>query len=169
MKLTKEQLELIKNSDKELDINVIDGEIKITEIDKKWKPKEGELFYIYIPQIGGVALKGWGDDILYDIRNCYKTEKEAREYGKWYEIRKQLIGLAEKLGKPTREDWENLNVKKYCIKYDFDTNKIYCYSGNGIYDYNIYCLSKDFFKRAEKEIGIGDIKYFYKNGWKYNQ
>jgi len=172
MKLTKEQLELIRSSDKELDIDVKNGELKITEIVRRWKPKE-EMFYFYATKEKESDRTFWADNyadnFLHDMGNCFKTEQEAIEYGIWYEIRKRLIELVERLGKPTKEDWENTKILKHCIKYDFDTDKVYCCSTNGIYDNNIYCLSKDFYKTAIQKLGEENIKHYYKNGWKYNQ
>jgi len=173
MRLTKEQLELIRNSDKELDIDVKNGGIKITEINGRFKPKDCEKFYFYSHEEKQPKSTSWSNDwidyILFDSGNCFKTEQEAKEYGIWYGIRKRLIELVERLGKPTKEDWENTKILKHCIKYDFNTDRVYCFSINGIYDHNIYCLSKDFCKIASQKLGEENIKHYYKNGWKYNQ
>lgn len=62
-------------------------------VDYKWKPKVGDTYYYisYGFEAAGVHWSGdYGDNLVYNSGNCFKTEEEAQKYAdKFSEILKE--------------------------------------------------------------------------------
>jgi hypothetical protein len=156
-------LELIKNCDESIIDKVVEVLKKISKTSLKWKPEQNEK-YFYISLFGVVGCDVWCNDIsdnwLYNQRICFKTKKEAEEYKKFLEIKAKIMDIAEELGRPTMEDWENGNKIKYCLEYAFDVKEIEQAQSHRWKEKNIYCLSEDFLKVCLEKIGEEDLKFY---------
>ena len=61
-------------------------------VTKPWKPKNGDAYWRYQPQVGNASLSAWLDDGIdfcrWKLGNCFKTSEEAQSKGK--EIMEQI-------------------------------------------------------------------------------
>lgn len=66
------------------------GELKA--VPKPWKPKYGDAYWRYQPQVGNASLSAWLDDGIdfcrWKVSNCFLTKEEAETKGR--EIMEQL-------------------------------------------------------------------------------
>ena len=66
---------------------------KYKAVPKPWKPKNGDAYWRYRPQVGNASLSAWLDDGIDFCRwksgNCFRTKEEAETKGK--EIMEKLV------------------------------------------------------------------------------
>ena len=69
---------------------LLDGDVKA--VPKPWKPKKGDAYWRYQPQVGFASLSAWLDDGIdfcrWKVGNWFRTKEEAETKGK--EIMEQL-------------------------------------------------------------------------------
>jgi hypothetical protein len=127
---------------------------------KLWKPERFEGYY-------GVHTNGkvnhyvseWGD-ALFEIGNYFKTKEEAEQHIKNLKTKQKLKELAYRLNKGVRIDWDNHKQCKYSI---LACNMLDMYGNYYVRQAGIvYCLSKDFLKVAEEEIGTDKLNEYIK-------
>ena len=55
-------------------------------VPKPWKPKKGDAYWRYQPQVGNASLSAWLDDGIdfcrWKVGNCFRTKEEAETKGK---------------------------------------------------------------------------------------
>ena len=70
--------------------SLLNGDVKA--VPKPWKPKNGDAYWRYQPQVGNASLSAWLDDGIdfcrWKLGNCFKTSEEAQSKGK--EIMEQI-------------------------------------------------------------------------------
>lgn len=90
----------------------------IKESTKRWKPKEGETYYI--PKVNGVKEMsswfwddGFYDNSLYDTGDVFQTEEEARKEYVYRVIRQRVKDAIAELNDGWTPDWNNSTKLKY--------------------------------------------------------
>ena len=70
--------------------SLLNGDVKA--VPKQWKPKKGDAYWRYQPQVGNASLSAWLDDGIdfcrWKVGNCFRTKEEAETKGK--EIMEQI-------------------------------------------------------------------------------
>ena len=70
--------------------SLLNGDVKA--VPKPWKPKKGDAYWRYQPQVGNASLSAWLDDGIdfcrWKVGNCFRTKEEAETKGK--EIMEQI-------------------------------------------------------------------------------
>ena len=126
------------------------------QVDKVWKPQEGENFY-YSDSYNQIKGTLFGctriDNAFYDYGNCYKTPKEAEyerdcqlyltKYKRWLEEHNEPI------------DWNNDQSKWYAVyRYKYDDIVILCecsYKRQGVLYATNYEIIEDFIEEIGEE------------------
>lgn len=156
-----EKDEIIKDLQEKL------AEAEKIEVDnKRWKPKEREIYY-YVEPNGDIDSCEWMtaiydgpfDDWHYLTGNCFKTEEEAEEYKKQIEYTAHYKNYIEEHSEPL--DWNDERQKKYYAGFGYEENEIgvYCYftwKTQG----TIYATSEQIIWDAIKEIGEDNFKKY---------
>lgn len=130
---------------------------------KRWRGEKNEDYY-YILGNGGINTNNEDlslyDNMLYDIGNYFKTEREAQIVAEKLKIYTKLKDLALRLNKGKRLDWSNIDQVKYRLYY---YNCKICQDSNFAYHYlgGIYCLDINFKEEAIKEIGEKNLKKLF--------
>ena len=115
----------------------LEEEIKKLEENKgKWKPNKGETYY-YVDINFNVARNTnffvEFDREIVKYNKVFKTEKEAQDYADY------LKALKEASYEFTNEEWNDANIYKYYIYYDYRYEQLgilattFCNFQNGIY------------------------------------
>lgn len=85
------------------------------EVRGKWKPKNGEMYYIF-DSTGSIAGGQWNgskiDKWRYNNLPIFPAKKELVKYWKFRDA------VKEKSYEFSKEEWKDLSVKKYIIFYD---------------------------------------------------
>ena len=127
---------------------------------ERFVPKVKEEYY-YIDE-KGYFISRINDESFLDYctiatYNCFRTNKEALKEKEKILVRRQLEGIANRLNKGKKIDFENSEIK-YCVAYYVDclgeTGGLFLSSNidlqcGGV----VYCLSQDFLRVAIEEIG----------------
>lgn len=151
-----------ENKLKELEKQI--EELKMAKIEepqpKRWKPEQNETFW-YLN--GVVYCDKWvdcgSDNFQYTIGNCFKTEKEAKEYKKQVEYTARYKNYIEEHSEPI--DWNNRLQGKYYAEFEHANNKINidCFYYEK-FQGTIYASSEQIILDAIKEIGEGNFKKY---------
>lgn len=91
------------------------------EKNRKWIPKLDEDFYYLDSELNTFCTffeDTDGDRKLLKYSKIFKTQKEAQEYADYLKARKEYSYEFSK------EEWENENMSKYGIYYDYDVEDI---------------------------------------------
>lgn len=132
---------------------------------KRWRGKKNEDYY-YILGNGGINTNNEDlslyDNMLYDIGNYFKTEREAQIVAEKIKIYTKLKDLALRLNKGEDVDWSNTDQEKFCLYYSITNCKI-CQDSWWEHNYlgGIYCLDKTFKEEAIKEIGEENLRKLF--------
>ena len=153
-----------ENKIKELEKQI--EELKMAKIEepqsKRWKPNENERYHT-IDDNGDNCDLIWDDDRYDNWRyltgNCFKTEKEAKEYKKQIEYTARYKNYIEEHSEPL--DWENDKQCKYLVEFSYNGHRItinnfYALKKQGV----IYASSKQIILDAIKEIGEDNFKKY---------
>lgn len=132
---------------------------------ERWKPKKSEA-YFYIDSDGAIE-QDWmteefsTDETRYNFYNCFRTVKEARQEVEKILVRRQLEDIARRLNRGIKIDWLDTTQCKYYISISMPNNRLLWGQETFIKTEGVtYCLSTDFYKKAEQEIGTERlIKY----------
>jgi len=148
---------------KELQDKLAEAEKIEVEQPKRWKPDEN-MKYWRVNNKGFCTYGYYTDDSYYDkwnylTGNCFKTEKETKEYKKQIEYTARYKNYIEEHSEPL--DWRDDRQVKYGAYYDFedknicvDTTKIYKDQGK------IFASSEQIIWDAIKEIGEDNFKKY---------
>lgn len=127
---------------------------KLEENKGKWIPNKGETYY-YVDIVFNVARNTnffvEFDKEIVKHNKIFKTEKEAEDYADY------LKALKKASYEFTNEEWNDANMSKYYISYDYDSRKLFA---NSSYIYReqkcIYFKTlqeaKDFIGKYKKQI-----------------
>lgn len=102
------------------------------------------------------------DEYCYKTRNYFKTEKEAKEYREKVNTYYELMDFAEELSRDNPVDWNNLEQRKYYIRYDveddfFRQNYVtYCTDMC-----QIYCIDYNFREKVLAKFGEEKLKKLF--------
>lgn len=113
------------------------------EKSNKWIPKEDEMYYYVSMDYLNVDSNKWDNDridnTIIKYNKIFKTEEEAKEYADYLKAKKDYSYEF------TKEEWEDKEIDKYCIYYDFNSKIFYV-------DYIKYCgrIGTIYFKTYEK-------------------
>ena len=128
---------------------------RLKDCDEVWKPEEGEKYYYLGSDLKIYAEENFGypSDIgAIKVFNCFKTAEEAQQEAEKILVRRQLEGIAKKLNKGEKFDWNNDSQAKHRIELYCDeirTNYYFTYKTQGA----VYCLDENFKDIAVQEIG----------------
>lgn len=100
-------------------------EKKIDKLEKEeqdWKPQYGEEYWFYDKDMEGIRIKNWLDFSVDNthLRNkvIFRTEEEAQRYADYQEAKREYSHEF------TKEEWEDNDIYKYCIYYNYTDKKI---------------------------------------------
>lgn len=94
------------------------------------------------------------DEFRYNIKNCFKTEEEAKRCLENFKTELELRQLAEELNNGEKIDWNNTDQIKTVLYYDYKDEKICSdFLTYNKYVKQIYCLDKNFQEKAIEKIG----------------
>lgn len=135
--------------------------------EKNWKPKKGNVYWV-IDEYGGISeitfVNTHRDRWNLITGNYAKTEQEMIDKRRFLEIDRQVRDIADEQGRPTDEDWNNINIQKYFLCYEPTDNSIKLgwnrFSKKaGV----IYCLKCDEFLATCLDcIGQADMEFWAK-------
>lgn len=95
------------------------------EKSRKWIPKHGEKYFYLIPNLKVFYSTNDAneefDKKVIKYNKIFKTYEEAQEYVDYLKARKEYSYEFSK------EEWENGNIEKYFIYYDYNELKISCF------------------------------------------
>lgn len=132
-------------------------EIELQELKEynkeNWKPKEGQMLYC-VNTYGNLDwLKYSNEDVFEYIINNYKifkTLEEAEEYREYLKIKKEYSTEF------TTKEWEDRNITKYYIYFDYISEKLYpgrsCYIKHMNVTYFTEENVEKFIEKYEKQI-----------------
>ena len=152
-------MEELKEFKKELEEILEKVNAKLEESDKYWTVGcKGEI--INVPDIGcdiDIFTKSTG--------NCFKTEKEAEDYLEDLKVKTEIKKIAEELNKGKEIDWNDYDVDKYYLYYDYgyniqciDTELSRAWKREGV----TYCLERNFMDVCIERIGEERLKNYLK-------
>lgn len=166
--------ELMDNNTLQINMNNLTDEERTTllslvekankPVEKVWKPKNNELYYILKNE--GTIIEDYYthsvDKRRYLIGNCFKTREEAEFALERQKVITELKRYA--LEHNEKEiDWYNHCVLKYYIQYDYVNNKLNIvstrYSKSNIS--SMYFTSDKIAQSAIKAVGEDRIKKYY--------
>ena len=91
------------------------------EKSSKWIPKSGEIYYFVNIDLSvsySTNLLDSIDELRFEFIKIFKTKEQAQEYADYLKARKEYSYEFSK------EEWENENMSKYGIYYDYDVEDI---------------------------------------------
>ena len=109
---------------------------------EKWIPEDGEQYYFLDEELD----VDWNcfdnndtDEAIFKYNKIFKTEEEAQEYADYLKARKEYIYEFSK------EEWQDYNISKYLIYYDYAEDVLLWSSVN-------YCgrMGEIYFRTEEK-------------------
>lgn len=112
------------------------------EKNEKWIPEVGDRYY-FIDEELNVDWQWFDnddtDEVIFKYNKIFKTEEEAQEYADYLKARKEYSYEFSK------EEWEDKEINKYYIIYDYETGRLKIYS-------NFYTkvMNKIWFKTREE-------------------
>lgn len=151
------------------DIKEIEEEIKKLELElqetkeynkENWKPKEGQMFY-FINSYGNIDWLKYSNEDIYEyiINNnkVFKTIEEAEEYREYLKVKKEYLKVKKEYSTEfTTKEWEDRNIAKYYIYFDYSSEKLYPACIFCIKYMNVTYFTKEnvekFIKKYEKQI-----------------
>lgn len=152
----------------ELEQQIKDIQLEIDELkkSKEWKPTYGEFYYSFNDcEICYVQWLGdkWDNDRC-SKHAIYKTHDEAESDFKFLIAYRKIRDKAKELNEGWVPDWNNDNIRKYCIKYDHPTNKFKVDSWliNNLLPLDVCFLSRELAQQAIQELGEQVLKDFFK-------
>ena len=120
------------------------------EKSSKWIPKEGERYY-FIDEELNVDWNWFGnddtDEAIFKYNKVFKTEEEAQEYADYLKARKEYSYEFSK------EEWEETEIKKYFIYYNYESKRI------GVDYYNSFFEMNTIHFKTEEEVQAFIDKY----------
>ena len=131
---------------------------------KRWRGEKNEDYY-YILGNGGINTNNEDlslyDNMLYDMGNYFKTEKEAQIVAEKIKIYTKLKDLALRLNKGKEIDWNNCTQNKYHLYYQRGNGICQDMSSRWKHLGTIHCLDIKFKDEAIKEIGEENLKKLF--------
>lgn len=117
------------------------AELKESKKEGKWKPAQDEVYFFR--GYNGIIIKRYNVDNQYDewrINNIpiFKTKEACERY--WH----FMDTVKEKSYEFSREQWENTDIVKYYIRYDYEDK-----NGKVDYTFVVRDLGKIYFKTEE--------------------
>lgn len=132
---------------------------------KVWKPEMNEQYYL-VTTFGDISCFNWdddsGDNDLYSIGNCYRTEEEA-------EFAMERMKVVAELERYTQEhnngeiDWTGEAASYYRLSYDHRDNDIFVDNNTILQATATYFTSREIALDAIKAIGEDRIKKYLFN------
>lgn len=120
------------------------------EKNEKWIPEEGEEYYFIDEELN----VGWNwfdnddtDEVIFKYNKVFKTEEEAQEYADYLKARKEYSYEFSK------EEWEETEIKKYFIYYNYESKRI------GVDYYNSFFEMNTIHFKTEEEVQAFIDKY----------
>lgn len=128
------------------------------------EPEKGETFY-YLNSYNVAIPETWDADCAdvahYNIYNCFKTREQAEAEAEKILVRRTLEDIARRLNKGEKIDWDDEDIKKYFIRFNYYNNRIELdYSFRHKFHGAVYCLNKNFSSVAIQEIGEERLKKY---------
>lgn len=119
----------------------------------RWELEKGEEYW-YIDADGDMNWHYWRDDDIdnwtYINHNTFKTKEDAQKYKDY------ILARAEYTYEFLKEEWENDNITKYNIFYDYFYNKLCVNCSYSLRYTNLYFKTKEkaqeFIDKYEKQI-----------------
>ena len=145
MELTKEQEELINQSDKKRT-----GYERVKNCDTYYSSNNGDLSEcdgnIYTED----DINDYVDNSRYDNADYYNDKILAKNITRADTLMRRLRRFAvENGGSFSRDEWEDIDIEKYSIWYDYDENRIDIGGTNGVFDlFQVYFRSREITQKA---------------------
>ena len=120
----------------------------------RWKPEETGKYW-FLNSFGDAGWTNWtifyGDKWRYISNNVFKTKEEAQEY------RDYILARAEHIYEFANEEWENEDIKKYGIYYNYKNKEltiesVYLTKQIGELDFKTEEQAQEFINKYEKQI-----------------
>lgn len=133
---------------------------------KRWRAETGTTYYFLNPS--GISdfsceCEETSDDLRYKIGNYYEARRDAEAHAQRILVKQELEDIALELNAGEEINWENTNLAKYHMYYDYINNAII---NDDAYDYKAegttYCLSSDFTEVAIERIGKERLEKYLK-------
>lgn len=100
------------------------AELKESKKEGKWKPTLNQEYW-FRSASGSLEVSNWEDDELdngrYNNIPIFKTDQECRRY--WH----FMDTVKEKSYEFSKEEWEDENIRKHLIYYDFENKEFVAY------------------------------------------
>ena len=146
--------EKIEELRKEFNEKIDELKREYKEKNEKWIPEAGDRYY-FIDEGLNVDWQWFDnddtDEAIFKNNKIFKTEEEAQEYADYLKARKEYSYEFSK------EEWEDTNIYKHYIYYDFEDKVFYIdsakYCGRiGTTCFKTYEKAREFLDRYEKQI-----------------
>ncbi len=145
---------------KEIDLLLKEVKSQLKELRAKESSFTREIYYkyYYLNDCGETEIETDEDDPVdnfrYSIGNYFETKKQAENYKERLLIEQELKDIARELNKGEKIDWNDECQEKYCLYYNFSSNKIFCnFELSNKVQGVIYCLDIKFEDVAIERIG----------------
>lgn len=170
-KLSEKEMEILRKIIKEHE-NIYNENSYNEDNEYIEKVKDGEK-YFYISERGSIYCNFtdtiYTGEMYFEMGNYYFSKEEAEKEVEKMKIRAKLKRLAERLnfektGKKeiTEEEWKNTGIQKHFIIYHVSDDDLLSNLHVIVKTSNIYCLDKNFLKKAIEEIGEEELKKLFK-------
>jgi hypothetical protein len=118
-------------------------QLKKQENSEDWTPKDHEEYYyvdLDLMEVNTDVYNGHSmDKLRIENKVVFETEEEAESYLEYLEAKREAINEFSK------EEWTNIEMKKYLIEYNHSDNKIYVN-----YYFEVGVLNTPFFRTEEE-------------------
>lgn len=164
IEFAEESIEFYKRKVKESEEEKSELEAELEELEQEeqeWKPQKDEKYWLIDLDYMTIKNVCWSNDNLDNIclqhKVIFKTEAEAEEYLEYLKAKEKAMNEFSK------EEWENDNIEKYCIRYIYlreKFEKTYYTSIRGINTmyFRTRELAQEFIDKYEKflkkELGV---------------
>lgn len=145
MELTKEQEELINQNDKKRT-----GYERVTYGDIYYSSDNGGLSNDDTSVNTSDYMGDYIDNAKYDNADYYNDKILAKNITRADTLMRRLRRFAvENGGSFSRDEWEDVDIEKYSIWYDYDENRIDIGDTNGVFDlFQVYFRSREITQKA---------------------
>lgn len=143
---TEENLKYFKSRVKDNEDLKSELEAELKELEKQenqdWKPQMDEDYYYVDLDSMEVYCKTWKNNSIANTRLqhkvIFKTREEAEEYLEYLKAKEKVMNEF------SNEEWEDKDIRKYCIHYDYEDEKF-----DISYNFNIRRINVLFFRTEE--------------------
>lgn len=144
----------IEDLRKEFNEKVDELKREYKEKNEKWIPEVGDRYY-FIDEELNVDWQWFDnddtDEAIFKNNKIFKTEEEAQEYADYLKARKEYSYEFSK------EEWEEIEIKKYFIYYNYEYKRINVVFHNSFFEMNCICFkteekAEEFIDKYKKQI-----------------